>query len=325
VVSPLRADEFECELKNLDLFNQFYDVPDGIRFGFDMGISRPIKHTYTPRNHRSATENPAAIDLYITSELAEGRISGPFEQDDLEHRIGCFRTSPLGAVPKGDGFRVIQDLSFGDAKHPSVNDEIDSDNFPSEWGFFADMVLMATEAPPGAQAATLDVDAAFRRCPVRPEQQNHFVIQWQGQFYVDHCVAFGGASACGVFGRVADAFIAICRRLNYAPVKKWVDDFAFIRGAIDAYQLDDLIALGDRLGWLWKHSKTCPFDEIFKYLGFLWSLRDRTVSIPDDKCKNMWLGSGHGLRDRSSRGEKQKSSSGLWYTVAWQFQMANHD
>jgi hypothetical protein len=295
VVTPLQADAWERKLRELDLFNTFQDVPYGIRHGFDLGVRQPILHTYTPPNHRSATDNPLAIDQHLEKELAAGQISGPFEKDDLERLIGPFRTSPLGAIPKGeDDVRVINDFSFGDADHPAVNDEINPDEFQSEWGSYADMVLIATDAAPGSQGATLDVDAAFRRCPVRPDQQQHFVIHWRGQFHVDHCVAFGGASACGVFGRVADAFAAICRKRGYSPVKKWVDDFAFIRSPVPRhpgdppqfrYSLEEILALGVRLGWPWKHSKTCPFDEVFKYLGFRWSLKDHSVSIPDDKRK----------------------------------------
>jgi hypothetical protein len=243
IVTPLDADAFERELKELELFNQFQDVIYGICFGFDLGVHRPITATYTPPNHRSAIEHSSAVTRHIAKELAAGQISGPFERDDLERRIGYFRTSPLGAIPKGeDDIRVINDLSFGDPEHLSVNNEINPDNFQSEWGGFADMVLITTEAPAGSQGATLDVDAAFRRCPVRPDQQQYFVIQWEGLFYVDHCVAFGGASACGVFGRVADAFAAICRCRGYSPVKKWVDDFAFIRSPIAGVSLSGEVA-----------------------------------------------------------------------------------
>jgi hypothetical protein len=260
-----------------------------------MGVHRPITRTYTPPNHKSALDNAPAIDRHIAKEISERRISGPFEEKELERRIGYFRTSPLGAIPKGtDDVRVIQDLSFGDEDHPSVNDEINPKLFESEWSSFGEAVIVTTEASPRAQGATMDVDAAFRRCPVRPDQQKYFVIQWRGKFYIDHCVAFGGASACGVFGRVADAFAAICRRRGYGPLLKWVDDFAFIREAQGtssstghpqfSYELDEIVALGTYLGWPWKESKTCPFDGVFKYLGFWWSLPDRTVSIPAEKC-----------------------------------------
>jgi hypothetical protein len=105
---------------------------------------------------------------------------------------------------------------------------------------------------------------------------------------VDCCVAFGGASTCGVFGCLADAFIAICCAHGWSPCTKWVDDFVFIAHPPAApqhtrYGLDNLIALGVRLGWPWKPSKTAPFDSIFTYLGFLWSLPDKTISIPEAK------------------------------------------
>jgi hypothetical protein len=203
----------------------------------------------------------------------------------LEASIGFFRSSPLGTVPKSDNSsRLIQDFSFANAQHPSVNSSIDSNDFPCKWGSFAEMADLVIAAPPGSLGATLDVDSAFRRCPVRPDQQHHFVVQWKGQCYVDHCVAFGGASSGGIFGRVVDAFIAICRRRGFAPCLKWVDDFIFINypspSSTFPYGLADILDLGTHLGWPWKDEKTHPFASIFAYLGFQWSLADHTVEIP---------------------------------------------
>jgi hypothetical protein len=99
------------------------------------------------------------------------------------------------------------------------------------------------------------------------------VVMWDSAFYIDHCMAFGGASACGVFGRLADAFVAICRTRGMSPCTKWVDDFLFIvhpplSPGHPRYSLDNLVALGARLSWPWKPSKTSPFNDIFIYLGF---------------------------------------------------------
>jgi hypothetical protein len=226
---------------------------------------------------------------YIHEQLTLGHYSGPYTRDSLESLIGPFRTSPLGVIPKSDGSeRIIQDLSAGDIHHPSVNSEITSDDFRTEWGDHEKVVPIVLQAPPGSLAATMDVDAAFRRCPVRLDQQNHFVVMWDGAFYLDHCVAFGGASACGVFGRLADAFVAICRARGMSPCTKWVDDFLFIAHPPPSpshprYSIDDLVALGTRLGWPWKPSKTSPFDDIFTYLGFRWSLSRRTIEVPAAK------------------------------------------
>jgi len=49
------------------------------------------------------------------------------------------------------------------------------------------------------------------------------------------------------------------------------------------YSLDTIHALATFLGLPWKHSKTRPFNNTFKYLGFLWDLANKTVQIPEEK------------------------------------------
>ena len=38
-----------------------------------------------------------------------------------------------------------------------------------------------------------------------------------------------------------------------------------------------------QVGWPWKELKTRPFEDEFKYLGFIWSLSAKTVQIPEAK------------------------------------------
>jgi hypothetical protein len=145
------------------------------------------------------------------------------------------------------------------------------------------------DAPPGTQAATLDVDAAFRRVPIHPTQQPHFVIHWDSLCYIDHNAPFGSASSGGVFGRLADAIAALYTRNDMGPIKKWVDDFLFFRylnrsnPPSYSYSLDDIYAFATQLGWPWKPSKTRPFASRFKYIGFIWDLVHKTVEIPAEK------------------------------------------
>jgi hypothetical protein len=80
---------------------------------------------------------------------------------------------------------------------------------------------------PGSQAATFDVDAAYRRMPVFPGDQNHTIVHWEGQCWIDHCVPFGAASSNGIFGRCGDAMIRVLASLGYSPVVKWVDDILY--------------------------------------------------------------------------------------------------
>ena len=163
------------------------------------------------------------------------------------------------------------------------------DEFTCDWGTFQNIVNIIVEAPPFTEAATLDVDAAYRRCPIHPSQQRHFVVMWNDSFYIDHNAPFGAASSGGVFGSIADAMRSILTAHNMSPVRNWVDDFVFFRfpnlhdEPTPSYTIDDIYNLGDRLGWPWKRSKTRPFDATFLYLGFSWDLRSKTVSLPQAK------------------------------------------
>jgi hypothetical protein len=295
VITPFIPDEWEKLLNDTNLFNQFSDVPNSLRFGFDMGVHTPPSHTYTPPNHNSALSYPDHVLSHIHNELSLRRYSGPFSRSRLEHLIGPFRTSPLGTVPKSFGSsdrRIVQDLSFprNDPTRSSVNDQIDIENFRCDWGTFNEIRIIVMEAPVGTEAATLDVDAAFRCCPIHPSQQQNFVVHWNGSYFVDHSAPFGATSAGGVFGRVADAKSAILEAKEIGPSKNWVDDFVFFRYPLRlhpcptfSYSLTDIYALAKRLGWPWKEAKTRPFSFEFKYLGFIWNLTTKTVQIPEQK------------------------------------------
>jgi hypothetical protein len=176
IITPLIADAWEKELQICNIHNRFIDVPLSIQQGFNMGVNSDIPFIYTPPNYKSALDNPDTIKSHIAKEQAAGRYSGPFSKSCLESIIGPFRSSPLGTVPKSDtpgDFRIIQDLSYprNDPFHLSVNAEINSDDFPCDWGTFHEVCNIVCNAPPCTQAATMDVDSAFRCCPITPLQQ----------------------------------------------------------------------------------------------------------------------------------------------------------
>jgi hypothetical protein len=294
--TPFVPDEWDRMLNNISPFNRFPDVPIGMRFGFDMGVHTPPSYTFTPPNHNSALLYPDHISLHIQNELSLSRYSGPFSRSELESIIGYFRTSPLGTVLKTTGSierRIVQDLSFprNDPNLISINDQINIDEFRCDWGTFTEVKNVVVDAPDYAEAATLDVDSAFRCCPITPSQQRNFIVQWNNLFYIDHNAPFGATSSGGVFGRVADAMSAILTSEHLGPSKNWVDDFVFFRFPISVdcgrplftYSLSDIYNIASRLGWPWKRSKTKPFAPQFKYLGFIWDLSAKTVQIPEEK------------------------------------------
>ena len=161
--------------------------------------------------------------------------------------IGPFRTSPLGLVPKPSSasFRLVQYLSFprNSPDTPSVNFFINSDDFPTEWGTFSAASALILSLPPGCTAATFDISSAYRLVPVRPAQQNHCCVLWEGKVYVDRAVCFGCRSSAGIFGAVADMLVAIYNAYGYGPLIKWVDNFLVIWLPLYTHSEDDFIHL----------------------------------------------------------------------------------
>lgn len=164
VVTPLNYRHWHDALAQCSLLTQFADVPTGIRDGFKTGVSSSISAPIIPQNHSSALVNPHIVSQHIANELQLHRYSGPFQVSQLLTLIGPFRTAPLGVVPKpnSDKFRVIQDLSFprNDPATLSVNSEINSADFPCEWGTFAQCYFLIAKAPPPARKSLFSTSTA---------------------------------------------------------------------------------------------------------------------------------------------------------------------
>lgn len=116
---------------------------------------------------------------------------------------------------------------------------------------------------------------------------------------MDHNVPFGLATSSGMQGEVADATIDIWVKMGIGPAVKWVDDFVLFRFPVlrgedqmildsqdefqYSYDLDSAKRMIAPLGIPWHATKGQDFAYDFPYLGFWWSLSDRTVTLTDDK------------------------------------------
>ncbi|KAF5376126.1 hypothetical protein D9615_007677 [Tricholomella constricta] len=129
-------------------------------------------------------------------------------------------------------------------------------------------------------------------------------------------LTFGICPAPGIFGLVADAIVWIFLHKGVDALLKWVDDFIFFRyrrgSLLDGsplYGYDESLIwnIAEDLGWPWAREKFVPFATSFTYIGFLWSLADKTVSLPAvkrtkylDKLSSWDLGALISLRDVES-------------------------
>jgi hypothetical protein len=140
ILTPYSADNLEIMLRNANLLDAYPELPLKLRIGFPLGHLDQLTRTYAPHNLPSADEHDEVIQEYIASELALDRLSGPFTRQQLETKIGPFRSSPLQVASKEGGpgqptkYRVCRNLSYKGSAGHSVNDAIDAKDFPTRWG-----------------------------------------------------------------------------------------------------------------------------------------------------------------------------------------------
>lgn len=156
------------------------------------------------------------------------------------------------------------------------------------------IVSQICHSPPGAQAATLDIEAAYRTIPCAPDHKCYIVLFFNGSFYLDHNLPFGIASAAGLQGEVAGTVLRIWQHLNIQPAKKWVDDIAIFhfptthgqflgisQGEVYCYNYDltHIKKTIAPLGVPWHREKGQPFNDMVEYLGFLWNIPQRHITL----------------------------------------------
>lgn len=151
IITPYIADVFEQTLHDCNLLDEYASLPNKLRYGFPIGDFEIPTFSFTPHNHPSGVEHMDFINSYVQEQVAIGRMTGPYSQTQVESILGgFFVSSPLSVVDKASApgkFRLIQNCSYKDANKVSVNDQIDSDNFPTKWGTASQVAELVSPSP----------------------------------------------------------------------------------------------------------------------------------------------------------------------------------
>lgn len=113
-------------------------------------------------------------------------------------------------------------------------------------------------------------------------------------FWLDHVHPFGCVSSGGNHGKIADFTLDCWEAMGVGPAVKWVDDFVVFSCPISgsgteadpfvyAYDLHRIKELVAPLNIPWHPTKGQEFAYCVLYLGFLWDLLRRVVSLSDEK------------------------------------------
>jgi hypothetical protein len=151
--------------------------------------------------------------------------------------------------------------------------------------------------PEGTLACSIDVEAAFRTIPITPSQWPYLAVRIDDAFYIDKCLPFGARTSVGIHGKLMDAWTDALKRLGMDESLSWVDDnpnwqFPSKRTHSDAstlsfkYRWKDLSFIFDlahRLGIPIHPEKIQHWSSSVIYIGFVWDMSARTVSLPEKK------------------------------------------
>ena len=261
-------------------------VLHGLEHGFDLGFRGTINDT-SPPNNTSATAHKSKVTEAIGKELERGHTAGPFRSPPFPIN----HISPIGAVEKSDGsVRLIMDLS--QPKERSVNDFIFKEDFPTEYVHFDVATHLVRQLGRGCLLSKIDIKHAFRLLPVRPEDWPLLVYCWEGLFFVDLKLPFGGRSSPSIFTDFADLLCWVLTTEYKLLAIHYADDYLLFSIASITHAEEDLKLfkfvfeyLNIPIAW----DKLLGPATAIIYLGIQIDTDRFLVSIPEGKMAEMLL------------------------------------
>ena len=256
----------------------------GFRYGFNLGFRGTINEQPL-RNNKSARDIPDKVSAAIAKEVQRGHTAGPFAQPPFPH---C-HVSPIGAAPKPDGScRLVLDLSqpSGD----SVNDNIAKEEFPCSYTHFDAATDLCFRMGRGCYLTKIDIKHAYRLLPVRREDWPLLVYYWEGCYYVDIKLPFGGRSSASLFNNFADLVCWVLNEKFQLLVIHYSDDFLM-------FSRSDLVTALQHLKRLKRAFRILNIpvadDKLegpatdLPYLGIEINTVDFTIHIPQNKVDEL--------------------------------------
>jgi hypothetical protein len=257
----------------------------GFSHGFDIMYAGPIISTF-PRNLKSARDRPGAVTSAIYTEVERGHTAGPFASPPFN----VTHCSPLGAVqkdPKSPKVRLILDLSQPSGS--SVNEGILEEYCTVKYTSFDTAVDMIKKIGFAANMCKIDIQHAFRLCPVRKVDWPLLCFYWNNAFYVDTRLPFGSRSSPGIFNNFADALCWILISKGIRWLVHYLDDFLFSAPTPDLAKewMDTFIHIFSEIGVPIAKEKTIGPATRVTFLGIEIDTVQQCIRLPEDKLSGL--------------------------------------
>lgn len=274
------------------LLREFHDneICHFLAYGWPIGFYSQTPPETVPENHPSATNFPSHINQYIATEIKHQALVGPIPAMPF---APWTRISPLMTRPKrgSEVRRVIVDLSFPEGA--GVNMGIDTSAYlGTDISYtlptISDLIAKLQVEGQGAFIWKADLARAYRQLRADPVDAPLLCIKFNNQIYIDRCPPFGCRSSSAACQRVANAIVYLMGTNNHHCLA-YLDDFAGCSAKI-ATANDTFISfknLTGHLGLQLSDHKCFKPAQTVEWLGYLINTREMTVSIPEDKLKEV--------------------------------------
>ncbi|KAJ1036641.1 hypothetical protein NDA13_000172 [Ustilago tritici] len=239
-----------------------------------MGYSGPLRHNtrLSVPNLRMGQDNELHLRQEIEARLLEGRLRPV--QDPARSNLIC---SPVGVVPKPHSSkrRTIYHLSHPrrpGSRLPSINTGIHP-SFVRIWYENLNVIINFIRQNPGAHLWKADLEDAFRHIIVADSDARLMGIHFDGSYYQECALAFGGRSSPFLFNLFAEFLHWLTFTLNsvspaphtHSGVSHYLDDFygASELGAHPARRRVSLLELQQVAGHLQFVTRVVPHGRAF--------------------------------------------------------------
>lgn len=286
IITPINVDLLSRWLASYPNQAATQFLINGFQHGFDIGFSG-LNQASQPNNLLSARNNPIATERAILKEVTRGHTAGPFHYPPFIN----FHCSPLGAVPKpNSSVRLILDLSS--PRYCSINDGIAQEDYSVTYSKFDDAINLIRNIGPSCFIfmAKVDIQHAFRLCPVRPQDWPLLGSAWNGRYFFELRLPFGSRSSPFIFNTFADALWWILSTLfGIKSLIHYLDDFFLANSseASCALDKDTILAVFEALGVPVSLDKLVGPSQIITYLGIEIDSRLGIIRLPEEKLKEL--------------------------------------
>ena len=176
---------------------------------------------------KSAGDNPQVIQDYLDTELKEGRIIGPLDQE----KYPFIHTNRFGIIPKSTPgkWRLIIDLSSPEGG--SIIDGIRDSWCSLLYVSVVDAIRGITLYWRGALMVKVDIPKAYRVVSIHPDDRWLMGMTWKGSVYVDTTLPLSLRSTPKIFTVIANAAEWIVRQQRVEFILHYLDDFLVVSAA----------------------------------------------------------------------------------------------